>query len=490
MHRKTRTALAAVAAAAVTGGLLTFAAAPSALAVDGTVASQADFNNDGIGDVATSADGAYVAGKAGAGQVVVAYGVRSTGITASKRTVVSQDTSGVPGGAESGDGFGSDTAYADFDGDGYDDLAVGAPWEDLGDDADAGMVTILWGSASGITGKGAVQINDPAPTSHDQWGRLLAAGDFDGDGRQDLTVGTNKTKLYLFKGGISRTGASGSRQTVQAPISTTRPLYNLTAGDVNGDHATDLVVNGYTPEASGGYYWDRNFLLPGSASGLNAAGAQELRPGIISGVGDINKDGFGDIVSGWHLDAVQDGVTDPYAAKGGKVWISYGSASGVGTVQGITQDTSGVPGAGENNDMFGYELDLGDVNGDGFLDLAVGVAGEDVDGVTDSGSVVVLYGSASGISGTGSQFIDQNTAGVPGSNEKSDVFGLDVKLDDVNGDGRADLSVGSGENDGNGGITYVPSTGGKISGTGRTLSPTALGVSTSGQPYVGANFAD
>ncbi|MER5477358.1 VCBS repeat-containing protein [Streptomyces sp. NPDC002734] len=491
MHRKTRTALATVAAVAVTGGLLTFAATAPALAVDGTVASQADFNGDGVGDVATSADGAYVSGKAYAGQVVVAYGAKGTGITAARRTVISQDSSGVPGGAETDDGFSSDTAYADFDGDGYDDLAVSAPWEDLGDDKDAGMVTILWGSANGITGAGAVQLADPASTSHDEWGRLLAAGDFDGDGKQDLTVGTSKTKLYLFKGGISRNGTSGSRQTVQAPISTTRPLYNLTAGDVNGDHRTDLVANGYTPEASGGYYWDRNFLLFGSASGLDAASAQELRPGIISGVGDINHDGFGDIVSGWHQNKVQDGVTDDYAADGGKVWITYGSQYGVGTVQGITQDTSGVPGSAELNDMFGFELDLGDVNGDGFLDLAVGVAGENVDGVTDTGSVVVLYGNASGITGTGSQYIDQNTAGVPGSNEKDDSFGLDVKLDDVSGDGRADLVVGSGENDGNGSITYLPSAGGKITGTGsRSLSPTALGVSTTGRPYVGYNFAD
>jgi hypothetical protein len=490
MNHSTRTALATLAAAAVTGGLLTFAAAPSASAVDGAVASQADVNGDGVGDVIGSAHGAYVDGKAEAGQAIVAYGVKGTGLTAARRTVVGQNTSGVPGSAEAGDLFGYDTAYADFDGDGYDDVAVSAPGEDLSGDKDGGTVTVLWGSASGVTGKGAFQIKDPAPTSHDMWGRLLAAGDFDGDGRQDLAVGTNRTTLYLFKGGISRSGSYGSRQSVQAPVWAEAPSFNLTAGDVDGDHRTDLVVNGYAPEPENGDHQNRNYLLPGTAAGLDAAGAQELRPGTVTGIGDIDHDGYGDIVSGWDREATTAGVTDPYAAKGGTVWITYGGPDGVGTVQGITQDTPGVPGSSEANDAFGSELDLGDIDGDGFLDLAVGVSGENVDGVVDSGSVVVLRGSASGITGAGSQFVDQNTAGVPGSNEKHDFFGTDVKLDDVDGDGRADLVVSSGENDGNGAITYLPSTGGKISGTGRSLSPTALGVSTAGRPHIGYTLAD
>ncbi len=396
----------------------------------------------------------------------------------------------MPGSAETEDSFGDDTAYADFNGDGYDDLAVGAPGEDLGTDKDAGMVTVLWGSANGITGSGAVQIDDPAPTAHDQWGRLLAAGDFDGDGKQDLAVGTSKSKVYVLKGGITKSGSYGSRQTVQTPIITSAAPANLTAGNVDGDAATDLVVSGYETDSAEG--WNSNFLLLGTSSGLNATGYQKLRPGVISGIGDINHDGFGDIVSGVSWNAVtDDGTPIPYSAKGGKVWITYGSQYGVGTIQGITQDTSGVPGSSETNDQFGHELDLGDVNGDGFLDLAIGVAGENIGSATDTGTVLVLYGNASGITGSGSQSFHQDTAGVPGSNEKYDMFGMDVKLDDVTGDGKADLVVGTGENDGNGNLVYLPSNGSKITATGsRAISPSALGVSTAGYPVVGANFAD
>jgi hypothetical protein len=80
---------------------------------------------------------------------------------------------------------------------------------------------------------------------------------------------------------------------------------------------------------------------------------------------------------------------------------------------------------------------------------------------------------------------------VPGTSEKSDLFGADVKLDDVTGDGKADLVVGSYENSGNGGITYLPSDGTKITTSGsRSFGPSDVSVSTSGTPQFGAVFAD
>lgn len=493
MHTHRRLALATATAAALTGGLLTFAGSP-ATAADSVKVAKADFNGDGIGDVATSATTAYVSGLKNAGQVVVLYGT-STGVSSAQRTTLSQNSSGVPGTAEAGDSFGAELAYADFNGDGYDDLVVGTPYEKVGTDTNGGAVTLLWGSVNGLTGKG-VDVPDPAAGSHDYWGKDLAAGDFDGDGKADLVVGSSSATLYLYKGGFSSTGTAGSRTTVTPPIesgtndSPFGPL-NLTAGDVNGDGRTDLVVDGY--ETSTRYGWNTNYWLPGTASGLSGSSAKTLKSGIVTAIGDINGDGFGDIVSGADWDTTtSDGTSIPNSSKGGRVNITYGSASGPGTTKAVSQDTGSVPGTAEKGDGFGWDLDLGDINGDGFQDLVVSSPNEDIGGVTNTGQVTVLYGSASGVNtASGAQAFAQSTAGVPGTDEKADLFGADVKLDDVTGDGKADLVVGSYENSGDGAVTYLPSSGTKITTSGsRTFGASTVGVSTTGTPQFGAVFAD
>ncbi|MGY0064079.1 FG-GAP-like repeat-containing protein [Streptomyces sp. LZ34] len=491
MHKHLRIALATAVAASLTGGVLTLPMA-TAMAADSTTVPQADFNGDGIGDVAFSAAGAYVSGNKTAGQLVVLYGT-STGVSSAKRTVLSQNSAGVPGTAEANDAFGGETAYGDFNSDGYDDIAVAAAGEDVGGDTDGGTLAVLWGSASGITGTG-VTIADPAASSHDFWGKNLAAGDFDGDGKDDLAVGNSSSTVYVYKGGISTSGTAGGRYTIKPPIQSggsARGPMNLTAGDVNGDSRTDLVVDGFETQTDWG--WNTNYYVPGTASGLSTSSAQTLKPGVITAIGDVNGDGFGDIVSGayWN-NTTDDGTTIPGSALGGKANITYGSNRGPGSTTGITQNTGNVPGGSEKNDQFGYELDLGDINGDNYQDIVISAAGEDLNGVADTGAVTVLYGSASGLNtSSGAQYFAQSTAGVPGDDEKYDGFGLDTKLDDVTGDGKADLLVSSWENSGNGAVTYLPSSGTKITTTGaRSVSPSSSGVSTTGTPNFGANFAD
>lgn len=170
MHKHIRTALATAAAVALTGGLLSLSTG-SALAADSVHHHEADFNGDHIGDVAFSAGWATVGGKKGAYQFVALYG-SANGLNAAARKTVSQNTTGVPGTAETNDGFGWVSAYGDFNADGYDDLATSARYEDVDGDTDGGTVMIMWGSPSGLTG--GTTIADPAVSSHDQWGKTLA----------------------------------------------------------------------------------------------------------------------------------------------------------------------------------------------------------------------------------------------------------------------------------------------------------------------------
>jgi hypothetical protein len=488
MHKRTRVAFATAAAAALTSGLLAVAATPALATGTG---HKTDFNGDGYADVAFSAGNAYVSGQKGAGQIVALYG-SATGLASAHRSVISQNTSGVPGGAEKGDGFGWSNAIGDFNSDGYSDLAVAADTEDLGSDVDGGMVTILWGSAKGLTG--GTTLADPAPSSHDRWGRSLAAADFDGDGRDDLAVGSSASTVYVYKGGISKSGTSGGRYTIKPPIQsggTAGPL-NLTAGEVNGDGRADLIVDGY--ETDSDYGWNANYYVPGSASGLVASQAVKLQAGIITALGDVNGDGYGDIVIGLSWDPGTNGEPSvPGSVKGGTVKVVYGTASGPGSIDSITQDSGNIPGGSEKGDAFGAELHLGDINGDGFQDLAVGSSGEDLNGVTDAGSVTVLYGSVGGLdTRTNYQYFTQNTAGVPGSDETYDGFGGELHLDDVNGDGKADLTITAiGENGGNGAVTALRSDGTKITTSGAvSIAPSSVGVSTTGSPLFGANFAN
>ncbi|MBO1333632.1 FG-GAP repeat protein [Streptomyces sp. VRA16 Mangrove soil] len=480
---RVRLATATATAAALTGGLFAVSAGSASADTSGVSASDADFNGDGYADLAVSASHAYVSGHANAGQIAVVYG----GATGTHKVLLSQNSAGVPGTAESGDYFGADSAYGDFDGDGYDDLLVGAPGEDVGSDTDGGTAAILWGSANGLTS--GTTVADPRPSAHDGFGGPVEAGDFDGDGKDDLAIGANnKDTVDIFRGGVSRTTGPATRSVVTVPVisDTGAGVWNLHSGDANGDGKDDLIVNGYSKDDG----YNANYWLPGTSSGPSASGAVRLPEGIITDLGDTNSDGYDDIVVG-----------DSWATVGGDtnsgaVSVIKGSASGPVTSSAtkFTQDSSGVAGSAEKNDYFGQELDLGDVNGDGHLDLVVSADGENLTNGTDAGAVWVLYGKAdgTGITGTGSLYVDQNTPGVPNSNENYDYFGSDVHIDDLNGDGRGEVYVGAaGENGSNGAVYPV-----YVNADGKTLTPSSalytstLGISASGTPRLGANFTD
>ncbi|OEJ54955.1 FG-GAP-like repeat-containing protein [Streptomyces agglomeratus] len=165
-------------------------------------------------------------------------------------------------------------------------------------------------------------------------------------------------------------------------------------------------------------------------TGLLAFNPPPAAAAVAKHYDDFNGDGYRDIA----YRNTYTGISGPDGWSGGAVTITYGSARGLNTsrTQVIHQDSPGVPGAGEEDDMFGESLAGADLNKDGYADLVVGNPMEHVGDVQYQGSVTVVWGSASGLAG--------GTAITPKSNAKGH-FGRDLATGDFTGDGSPDVAV-------------------------------------------------
>ncbi|MFG2652453.1 FG-GAP and VCBS repeat-containing protein [Streptomyces sp. NPDC048436] len=441
-----RPAISTAVAAALIGSFGVPIVAGTASAKDGAATVREDFDGDGYQDVAVAAPGAKVGGHASAGYLTVSYG-SAHGLDPARTAVITQDTPGVPGVSGDNQVFGYAMVSRDLDGDGLTDLAVVAR-DYRAENNVNGSVIVLWGRKTGISGQDAVRIDAPANA---QVGDDITAGDFDGDGHTDLFMGNGEDYDYhdVLHGPFSRNGVPAREQQVKV-YSTDNTINSTAAGDFNGDGIEDLATfYVYENHAEGGKLW------LGTEAGLSTV-PQGLNSASSTAVADFDHDGYADLATRIFPGGDTENEEDP-----GTVKIYYGSPSGPSQTrtQTITQNTAGVPGANEKSDQFGGRLSAGDVNGDGFPDLAVGVPGEAIGSKAKAGAVVLLKGGRAGLTGKGAQAFHQDTAGVPGVAESGDLFGGSLRLLDVTGDAKADLVAGGpGENLGavvNGGAVWL-----------------------------------
>ncbi|MGW3285277.1 hypothetical protein ACWDR3_11615 [Streptomyces sp. NPDC001002] len=438
-------------AGAITAPASPAAAAPAPITHD-------DFDNDGYRDLVVSAPGGTVSGKKNAGYVAVLYGSAS-GLSTHRKATFSMSTPGVEGLAESGDRFGQATATADVDRDGFDDLIVGTPGKDIGAAVDAGSATVLFGSATGLRAAGSKWLKEITPVAGSRFGSGLAAGWFKVD---DSSVAI-LSKDYLWSFGFEVTPRGRVMETDQSPLSMFVPAgfepTALTMGDYNKDRADDLVILGSGTYDTAGVY-GRAVYVSGGRGGW--AGHYELSGGgQVGASGDVNKDGYADVVVG--APDERDSLGNLNTA--GVVFVHFGGPNGPGSATGgynrqfWTQNSPGVPGVNRPGDRFGGALAVRDVDGDGYDEVAIGAPGNDMGSAVDAGTVWLLRGSPTGLTTKGARLLSQSPRSVPSVPEKGDQFGAALRLIDDDRDKRASLVVGvPGEDGNNGGAWVFPAT--------------------------------
>jgi hypothetical protein len=388
-----------------------------------------------------------------------------------------QGYNSIPGRPENNEVFGSAVATGDFDGDGTDDVAIGAPAATVDGKRAAGEVVVLMGGEGGVmpVSGPAEPLTGKVVESGDQFGASLATGDFDGDGDDELIVGSPGEgvagkpvagAVTVFDGspdGLSTTPreiAANTANVAGDPEAGDRLGVSVAAGDVNGDGVDDLAVGipgEDTPDGDAGAVLVlRGRPITGLRPGLRGDASVELNAdtphvvgdgragdqlGTTLAMGDVQGDGFADLVVG----AVGRDIGRTFDA--GALLVLRGSPAGIrpaGSRQ-ITLETAGVAGTARLGDRLGSGIALGDLNGDEVDDLLVGLAGKGINGKAKAGAVLTMFGGETGLAGPRSRLLHAGTAtsGLVDQAEATDVLGASVAIGDFDGNGYGDLVIGA-----------------------------------------------
>ena len=392
-----------------------------------SVSSAGDINGDGVDDVIIGASGANPNGVRGAGESYVVFGSRDIGSGGSLNL---SDPGGVNrliiNGIDPNDQSGNSVSGAgDFNGDGIDDVIIGAPRADLNSAESAGESYVVFGSRDLGTG-GSLNLSDLDGVNgfvingidqYDEFGNSVSnAGDINGDGMDDVIIGAPGAEpdepfvptqyaagaSYVVFGGRN-VGSSGS----------------LNVSDLDGING--FAINGITGSDDSG--------------------------GSVSGAGDFNGDGVDDMIIG--ASANYD-IRESYMVFGGGGVGADGSLN----LSDLNGDNGFVINRIDFGDFAGISVNgAGDLNGDGVDDVIIGATGGDPNDVSNAGESYVVFGGND--VGDGGSLNLSDLDGVNGfminGIDQDDTSGRSVSsAGDFNGDGVADVIIGANRADPNG----------------------------------------
>jgi hypothetical protein len=392
-----------------------------------SVAGAGDVNADGYSDVIVGAP-QFDNGLTDEGVAFIYHGSAS-GINAVAAAMVESNQLGA--------NLGFSVAGAgDVNGDGYSDIIVGAPYYDNGQ-ADEGRGFIYHGAAGGINTVAAVTVESNQADANLGYS-VASAGDVNGDGYIDVVTGAyrydngemDEGAAFVYRG--SATGIIPATLAMMQSNQANAYLgyFVAGAGNVNADGFSDVIV-GAPLYDSGENDEGAAFVYHGSATGINTTAAAMIQPDqvdarmgfSVSGAGDVNGDGYGDVIAGAY--SYDSGLTDEGAA-----FVYHGAAGGISTVPAVMLESN------QANAYFGFAVaNAGDVNGDGYGDVIVGAYDFD-NPESNEGAAFVYHGSTTGISSTAAAMVE--------SNQPNAILGYTVAAaGDVNGDGYSDVIAGA-----------------------------------------------
>nr|WP_322744471.1 MULTISPECIES: integrin alpha [unclassified Coleofasciculus] len=456
----------------------------------GSVSGAGDINGDRIDDLIIGATRADPNGNSSAGETYVVFG-KSGGFDASLNLSQLNGSNGfVLNGIDEVDFSGSSVSDAgDINGDGIDDLIIGATRADPNGNSSAGETYIVFGKSgsfdaslnlSELNGSNGFVIN--GIDFYDVSGfSVSGAGDINGDGFDDLIIGApvvDTTEVFYdppsgesyvvfgqaegFGASLNLSDLNGSNGFIISGINSA-DLLGISvsgAGDINDDGIDDLIIGADDADPNGNEGAGETYIVFGNEEGfdatlnlsqldgsngfvLNGIDERDFSGGSVSGAGDINGDGIDDLIIG------ANGADPNGNSRAGETYVVFANSEGFNAslelselngsngfvLNGIDElDNSGVSVSG-----------AGDINGDGIDDLIISAWNADPNGNSRAGETYVVFGNSEGFNASLelSELNGSNGFVINGI-DPDDLSGFSVSgAGDINGDGVDDLIIGA-----------------------------------------------